>query len=68
MPLYQFECPACGHRETVLLSMGDRDNIRIVPRCMTGHPTHPFRSRVVMVRVQTPVAGIVRNPAVPRRR
>lgn len=61
MPLYVFECPACGRTEEVLRTMDCRD--RSPPVCTVNRHIHPLRSQVVMVRIVTPVAGFVRNPA-----
>jgi putative FmdB family regulatory protein len=67
MPLYQYRCPHCGETKVELLSMDDRDSFDHVPRCGPSS-LHPLAGTVPMRRMQTPVAGIVRNPAVPRSR
>lgn len=62
MPLYVYRCPVCGHREEALVAIAGRD--REGPACVHARPL----GHVIMIREQTPVAGIVNNPAVPRKR
>jgi hypothetical protein len=59
MPLYTFRCPSCKGTEDVFLGVARRDG-KPVYHVHGGH-------RVRLVREVSPVAGIVRNPAVPRR-
>jgi putative FmdB family regulatory protein len=55
MPFYVYECKA-GHQTEGLCSIEDRD--KPVPCSTCG--------KKKTKRIATPVAGIVRNPAVPR--
>ena len=56
MPLYTYQCPNCGAQRNEMRTVEDRNN---GSRC--------YRScKAKMVLVITPVAGIVKNPAVPK--
>ncbi len=33
MPIYDFECPRCGHREEVLILPGDNGEVPRCPHC-----------------------------------
>lgn len=60
--IYVFECPMCNAREELMLKMEDRDKVR--PHCVVCELE--MNTDVPMNRIATPVAGYVRNPAVPR--
>lgn len=55
MPIYQFECPKCGHGVELMLCMGSQKR----PVC--GKDMCYTR----MKKVLSPTQGIVKNPAVP---
>jgi putative FmdB family regulatory protein len=57
MPIYVYECRV-GHQTEVICSIADRDKPVTCRQC----------GKKKTQRVATPVAGIVRNPAVPRRK
>ena len=59
MPTYVWECPVCKIPMEVVCPMEERNR----PMFCTG----PHKAQYLCTRVVTPVAGIVRNPAVPRR-
>jgi len=73
MPLYQYECPICGRLDELHRPVAERDTAAPycpAPRHANGRPrTSKLGACCRMVRVPfpAPVAGIVRNPAVPRR-
>lgn len=33
MPLYEYQCQACGHRFTMLVKMAEKDEQRSCPEC-----------------------------------
>lgn len=56
MPLYEYACISCRRKKTVMNSVEDRR--RNAPTCQCGS----------WMRIQiSPVAGRVKNPAVPKR-
>lgn len=56
MPLYTYECAPCKATDMEMRLVDERHD---TPIC--------FRCKRAMKLVVTPVAGIVKNPAVPRR-
>lgn len=56
MPLYVFECAICNSQRSEMRTIEERND---GPEC--------DRCRWPMILVISPVAGIVKNPAVPRR-
>lgn len=61
MPTYTFQCPRCQRTEEHILGMSQAEKFR---RTCDADGRH---TKAHMVRVIAPVAGIVRNPAVPKR-
>ncbi len=59
MPFYTYVCPRCDAETTELRSADDRN--KDLPLCYNGDVP------CEMEPVHTPVAGYVRNPAVPKR-
>ena len=59
MPFYTYKCERCGATAEELRPMDDRNTNP--PVCYNGDVP------IDMKPVITPVAGVVRNPAVPRR-
>lgn len=59
MPLYQYRCPRCAAEVTEMRPMDDRNRDR--PICHNGD------APMVMDLIISPVPGIVKNPAVPRK-
>lgn len=57
MPFYQYECAKCEHR---------RGDVRTVAERHDGPTCDVCKAQMKLV--VTPVAGIVKNPAVPRSR
>lgn len=55
MPLYSYECPPCNMTRYEMARIEDRHN---GPKC--------YRCAREMKLILSPVAGVVRNPAVPR--
>lgn len=71
MPLYQYECPSCGRRDDLHRSVAERDTAAPycpAPRFADGR-ARPSKlgacGRMLRVKFH-PVAGHIRNPAVPR--
>lgn len=56
MPLYEYECPKCKAQTQEMRCIVDRDNGPPCYRCSNNR----------MDLVVSPVAGVVKNPAVPR--
>jgi hypothetical protein len=66
MPFYTYQCPTCQAVEEQLRPMTLRD--KNPPHHMHTVPGYRGIQRVPFIRTIAPVVGIVRNPAVPRRR
>lgn len=56
MPIYLFLCTKCGNDEERILCVAERDKDQVCTKCDYS-----------MLRLQTPVRGIVKNPAVPKK-
>lgn len=56
MPLYHYQCPRCRAETSDLRKMDERDDGPICYRC----------AQAQMNLILCPVAGIVKNPAVPK--
>lgn len=63
MPFYQYRCAHCGHEETLLRSMGDRD--RAIYHCSKA--VVKLDQVQPMSRIVTVASVRVVNPAVARR-
>lgn len=68
MPLYVYACPSCGRVDDLHRSVAERDSA--APYCPAPLKKSKLGAcgRMVRVPFPAPVAGIVVNPAVPRRR
>ena len=74
MPFYTYKCPRCGAGAEELRPMDDAK--KNPPVCYMGDESHSVGQPeglpagpvpIDMQLVITPVAGVVRNPAVPKR-
>lgn len=54
-PLYQYKCPNCGRQQEDIRCVADRQD---APQC------HRCKQQTILL--ISPVAGVVKNPAVPR--
>ncbi len=65
MPFYLYKCPRCDAEREEMRSMDDRN--RNLPLCAATRLCYNGDVPCEMELVTTPVAGYVRNPAVPKR-
>jgi len=42
MPIYEYECPSCSERFSLLRRLTDRDEEIACPKCGTRHPKRLF--------------------------